>query len=166
MENNFLLYFFAFAFLIAWSVVVVCSAYSFIRSVKKDIENHFPQINKRGVEYDDKPAYLAIYHIEKNKITFIPKDCISRIYINAEDGFMAATADDKDYVTYDASIFFYVSEAQVDEYFNEYRHTAAGLKSWLAFEVGIGYFACLPKNNEFRQMYELEAVSVFKKTKE
>ena len=166
MENNFLLYFFAFAFLIAWSVVVVCSAYSFIRSVKKDIENHYPQINKRGVEYDDKPAYLAIYHIEKNKITFIPKDCISRIYINAEDGFMAATADDKDYVTYDGSIFFYVSEAQVAEYFNEYRHTAAGLKSWLAFEVGIGYFACLPENNEFRQMYEREAVSVFKKTKE
>ena len=166
MENNFLLYFFAFAFLIAWSVVVVCSAYSFIRSVKKDIENHYPQINKRGVEYDDKPAYLAIYHIEKNKITFIPKDCISRIYINAEDGFMAATADDKDYVTYDGSIFFYVSEAQVDEYFNEYRHTAAGLKSWLAFEVGIGYFACLPKNNEFRQMYEREAVSGFKKPKE
>ena len=60
MENNFLLYFFAFAFLIAWSVVVVCSAYSFIRSVKKDIENHYLQINKRGVEYDDKPAYLAI----------------------------------------------------------------------------------------------------------
>ena len=166
MENNFLLYFFAFAFLIAWSVVVVCSAYSFIRSVKKDIENHYPQINKRGVEYDDNPAYLAIYHIEKNKITFIPKDFISRIYINAEDGFMAATADDKDYVTYDGSIFFYVSEAQVAEYFNEYRHTAAGLKSWLAFEVGIGYFACLPENNEFRQMYEREAVSVFKKTKE
>ena len=69
MENNFLLYFFAFAFLIAWSVVVVCSAYSFIRSVKKDIENHYLQINKRGVEYDDKPAYLAIYHIEKNKVS-------------------------------------------------------------------------------------------------
>lgn len=166
MENNFLLYFFAFAFLIAWSGVVVCSVYSFIRSMKKDIENHSPQINKRGVEYDDKPAYLAIYHIEKNKITFIPKDCISRIYINAEDGFMTATADDKDYVTYDGSIFFYVSEAQVDEYFNEYRHTAAGLKSWLAFEVGIGYFACLPENNEFRQMYEREAVSGFKKPKE
>ena len=81
MENNFLLYFFAFAFLIAWSVVVVCSAYSFIRSVKKDIENHYLQINKRGVEYDDKPAYLAIYHIEKNKITFIPKDFIfSNLY--------------------------------------------------------------------------------------
>lgn len=166
MENNFLIYFFAFAFLIAWSGVVVCSAYSFIRSMKKDIGNHSPQINKIGVEYDDKPAYLAIYHIEKNKITFIPKDCISRIYINAEDGFMTATADDKDYVTYDGSIFFYVSEAQVDEYFNEYRHTAAGLKSWLAFEVGIGYFACLPENNEFRQMYEREAVSGFKKPKE
>lgn len=166
MENNFLLYFFAFAFLIAWSGVVVCSVYSFIRSMKKDIENHSPQINKRGVEYDDKLAYLAIYHIEKNKITFIPKDCISRIYINAEDGFMTATADDKDYVTYDGSIFFYVSEAQVDEYFNEYRHTAAGLKSWLAFEVGIGYFACLPENNEFRQMYEREAVYGFKKPKE
>ena len=53
MENNFLLYFFAFAFLIAWSGVVVCSVYSFIRSMKKDIENHSPQINKRGVEYDD-----------------------------------------------------------------------------------------------------------------
>lgn len=79
---------------------------------------------------------------------------------------MAATADDKDYVTYDGSIFFYVSEAQVDEYFNEYRHTEAGLKSWLAFEVGIGYFACLPENNEFRQMYEREAVSGFKKPKE
>ena len=166
MENNFLLYFFAFAFLIAWSGVVVCSVYSFIRSMKKDIENHSPQINKRGVEYDDKLAYLAIYHIEKNKITFIPKDCISRIYINAEDGFMTATADDKDYVTYDGSIFFYVSEAQVDEYFNEYRHTAAGLKSWLAFEVGIGYFACLPENHEFRQMYEREAVYGFKKPKE
>lgn len=165
MENNFLLYFFAFAFIIAWSVVVVCSAYSFIRSVKKDIENHYPQINKRGVEYDDKPAYLAIYHIEKNKITFIPKDCISRIYINAEDGFMAATADDKDYVTYDGSIFFYVSEAQVAEYFNEYRHTAAGLKSWLAFEVGIGYFACMSENNEFRQMCEREAITGFKKSK-
>lgn len=164
MENNFLLYFFAFAFLIAWSGVVVCSAYSFIRSMKKDIENHSPQINKRGVEYDDKPAYLAIYHIEKNKITFIPKDCISRIYINAEDGFMAATADDKDYVTYDGSIFFYVSEAQVDEYFNEYRYTEAGLKSWLAFEVGIGYFACLPENNEFRQMYDREAITGFKKS--
>ena len=165
MENNFLLYFFAFAFFIAWSGVVVCSVYSFIRRLKKDIENHSPQINKRGVEYDDKPAYLAIYHIDKNKITFIPKDCISRIYINAEDGFMAATADDKDYVTYDGSIFFYVSEAQVDEYFNEYRHTAAGLKSWLAFEVGIGYLACLPENNEFRQMYEREAITKFKKSK-
>lgn len=165
MENNFLLYFFAFAFLIAWSVVVVCSAYSFIRSVKKDIENHYLQINKRGVEYDDNPAYLAIYHIEKNKITFIPKDFISRIYINAEDGFMAATADDKDYVTYDGSIFFYVSEAQVAEYFNEYRHTEAGLKSWLAFKVGIGYFACMSENNEFRQMCEREAITGFKKSK-
>ena len=165
MENNFLLYFLAFAFLIAWSVVVVCSAYSFIRSVKKDIENHYLQINKRGVEYDDKPAYLAIYHIEKNKITFIPKDFISRIYINAEDGFMAATADDKDYVTYDGSIFFYVSEAQVAEYFNEYRHTEAGLKSWLAFKVGIGYFACMSENNEFRQMCEREAITGFKKSK-
>lgn len=166
MENNFLLYFFAFAFLIAWSGVVVCSAYSFIRRMRKDIENHSPQINERAVEYDDKPAYLAIYHIEKNKITFIPKDCISRIYINAEDGFMTATADDKDYVTYDGSIFFYVSEAQVDDYFNEYRHTAAGLKSWLAFEVGIGYFACLPENNEFRQMFERESVPGFKNPKE
>lgn len=165
MENNFLLYFFAFAFLIAWSGVVVCSVYSFIRSMKKDIENHSPQINKRGVEYDDKLAYLAIYHIDKNKITFIPKDCISRIYINAEDGFMTATADDKDYVTYDGSIFFYVSEAQVDEYFNEYRHTKAGLKSWLAFKVGIGYFACMSENNEFRQMYEREAITGFKKSK-
>lgn len=165
MENNFLLYFLAFAFLIAWSVVVVCSAYSFIRSVKKDIENHYLQINKRGVEYDDKPAYLAIYHIEKNKITFIPKDFISRIYINAEDGFMAATADDKDYVTYDGSIFFYVSEAQVAEYFNEYRHTESGLKSWLAFKVGIGYFACMSENNEFRQMCEREAITGFKKSK-
>lgn len=37
MENNFLLYFFAFAFLIAWSGVVVYSACSFIRRMKKDI---------------------------------------------------------------------------------------------------------------------------------
>lgn len=133
--------------------------------MKKDIENHYLQINKRGVEYDDKPAYLAIYHIEKNKITFIPKDFISRIYINAEDRFMAATADDKDYVTYDGSIFFYVSEAQVAEYFNEYRHTEAGLKSWLAFKVGIGYFACMSENNEFRQMCEREAITGFKKSK-
>ena len=165
MENNFLLYFFTFAFLIAWSGVVVCSAYSFIRRLKKDVENHSPQINERTVSYDDKPAYLAVYHLENNKLFFIPKDRISRIYIEAEDGFMTATADDKDYVTCDGSIFFYVSEAQVDEHFNEYRHTAAGLKSWLAFEVGIGYLACLPKNNEFRQMYEREAVSGFKKSK-
>ena len=165
MENNFLLYFFAFAFLIAWSVVVVCSAYSFIRSVKKDMENHSPQINERSVEYDDKPAYLAVYHLENNKITFIPKDCISRIYINAEDGCMTATADDEDYGTYGGSIFFYVSEAQVAEYFNEYRHTEAGLKSWLAFKVGIGYFACMSENNEFRQMCEREAITGFKKSK-
>ena len=165
MENNFLLYFFAFAFLIAWSGVVVCSAYSFIRRLKKDIENHSPQINERAVEYDDKSAYLAVYHLEKNKITFIPKDRISRIYVNAEDGFMTATADDKDYVTYDGSIFFNVSEAQVAEYFNEYRHTEAGLKSWLTFEVGIGYLACLPENNEFRQMCEREAITGLKKSK-
>ena len=50
MENNFLLYFFTFAFLIAWSGVVVCSACSFIRRMKKDIENHSPQINERAVE--------------------------------------------------------------------------------------------------------------------
>ena len=165
MENNFLLYFFAFAFLIAWSGFVVCSACSFIRRLKKDIENHSPQINERTVAYDDKSAYLAVYHLENNKITFIPKDYISRIYINAEDGFMTATADDKDYVTYGGSIFFYVSEAQVAEYFNEYRHTEAGLKSWLAFKVGIGYFACMSENNEFRQMCEREAITGFKKSK-
>ena len=78
---------------------------------------------------------------------------------------MAATADDKDYVTYDGSIFFYVSEAQVAEYFNEYRHTEAGLKSWLAFKVGIGYFSCMSENNEFLQMCEREAITGFKKSK-
>lgn len=133
--------------------------------MKKDIENHSPQINERAVGYDDKSAYLAVYHLESNKITFIPKDCISRIYINAEDGFMTVTSDGMDHVTCDGSIFFYVSEAQVAEYFNEYRHTAAGLKSWLALEVGIGYLACLPENNEFRQMCEREAITWFKKSK-
>lgn len=165
MENNFLLYFFAFAFLIAWSGIVVCSAYSFIRRLKKDVENHSPQINERTVAYDDKPAYLAVYHLEKNKISFMPKDRISKIFVDAEKGLIVATVDDKEYVTFNGSIFFYVSEAQVAEYFNEYRHTAAGLKSWLAFEVGIGYLACLPENNEFRQMYEREAVSGLKKSK-
>lgn len=112
-----------------------------------------------------KPAYLAVYHLENNKLFFIPKDRISRIYIEAEKGLAVVTADKEEYVAFNGTLLFYVSEAQVDEYFNEYRHTAAGLKSWLAFEVGIGYLACLPDNNEFRQMYEREAVSGFKKSK-
>lgn len=165
MENNFLLYFFAFVFLIAWSGVVVCSACSFIRRMKKDIENHSPQINERSVEYDDKSAYLAVYQLEKNKIFFIPKDRISRIYVEAEKGLMVVTADKEEYVAFNGTLCFYVSEAQVAEYFNEYRHTAAGLKSLLAFEVGIGYLACLPDNNEFRQICEREAVAGFKKSK-
>lgn len=165
MENNFLLYFFAFAFLISWSGVVVCSACSFIRRMKKDIENHSPQINERAVEYDDKSVYLAVYHLENNKLFFIPKDRISRIYIEAEKGLSVVTADKEEYVAFNGTLLFYVSEAQVAEYFNEYRHTAAGLKSWLAFEVGIGYLACLPENNEFRQMCEREAITGFKKSK-
>lgn len=164
MENNFLLYFFAFAFLIAWSGVVVCSACSFIRRLKKDVENHSPQINERTVAYDDKSAYLAVYHLENNKLFFVPKDRISRIYIEAEKGLAVVTADKEEYVAFNGSLLFYVSEAQVAEYFNEYRHTAAGLKSWLAFEVGIGYLACLPENNEFRQMCDREAITGFKKS--
>lgn len=166
MENNFLLYFFALAFIIAWGGVVVCSARSVVRSMEKDKEKQLSHINEAtSVEYDKKPAYLAIYHIEKNKISFIPKDRISQIVVDMEQGLMTATADGKDYMTYDGSVFFYVSEAQVSEYFNEYRHTLSGLKSWLALEVGIGYFACLPENNEFRQMCEREAITGFKKSK-
>ena len=132
--------------------------------MKKDVENHSPQINERTVAYDDKSAYLAVYHLENNKLFFIPKDRISRIYIEAEKGLAVVTADKEEYVAFNGTLLFYVSEAQVAEYFNEYRHTAAGLKSWLAFEVGIGYLACLPENNEFRQMCEREAITGFKKS--
>lgn len=115
---------------------------------------------KRGVERFSQEfnlqwqvAYLDIAEMIKNGYTL------------TATARQVDNVDDEDYVTYDGSIFFNVSEAQVAEYFNEYRHTAAGLKSWLAFEVGIGYFACLPENNEFRQMYEGEAVAGFKKFK-
>lgn len=111
MENNFLLYFFAFAFLIAWSGVVVCSAYSFIRRLKKDIENHSPQINERTVAYDDKPAYLAVYHLENNKLFFIPKDRISRIYIEAEKGLAVVTADKEEYVAFNGTLRYFLRES-------------------------------------------------------
>lgn len=166
MENNFLLYFFALAFIIAWGGVVVCSARSVVRSMEKDKEKQLSHINEAAsVEYDKKSAYLAVYNLKKNDISFVPKDHVSLIRINAEAGLTEISADGKAYMSYDGSVFFYVSEAQVSEYFNEYRHTPAGLKSWLALEVGIGYFACLPENNEFRLMAEREAIAGFKKFK-
>lgn len=53
MENNFLLYFFALAFIIAWGGVVVCSVLSVIRSAEKDKEKQLSHINEAAlVEYD------------------------------------------------------------------------------------------------------------------
>lgn len=166
MENNFLLYFFALAFIIAWGGVVACSAYSVIRSMEKDKETKPSSRSGDAVGYSDKATYFAVYNLEENTIFFIPKDRISQIRINAEVGVMTAVADDKEYVTTGKSVFFYVSEAEVAEYFHAYRHIADGLKSWLAYEVGLGYFACMPDNNEFRLMYEREAIASFKKSKE
>lgn len=166
MENNFLLYFFALAFIIAWGGVVVCSAYSVIRSVEKDKKTKPSSGSGVTVGYNDKATYFTIYNLEENTIFFIPKDRISQIRINAEVGVMTAVVDDKEYVATGKSVFFYVSEAEVAEYFHAYRHTADGLKSWLVYEVGLGYFACLPDNNEFRLMYEREAIASFKKSKE
>lgn len=166
MENNFLLYFFALAFIIAWGGVVVCSARSVVRSMEKDKEKQLSHINEAALaEYDKKPAYLAVYNLKKNEIFFVPNDHVSLLRINADVGLMEISVGDKAYMLYDGSLFFYVSQAQVAEYFNEYRHAPAGLKSWLALEVGIGYFACLPENNEFRLMAEREAIAGFKKFK-
>ena len=166
MENNFLLYFFALAFIIAWGGVVICSAYSVIRSVEKDKETQSSLRSGDVAGCNDKAAYFAVYNLEENTISFIPNGRISQIRINAEVGVMTAVVDDQDYVTTGKSVFFYVSEAEVAEYFHAYRHTADGLKSWLAYEVGLGYFVCLPDNNEFRLMYEREAIASFKKSKE
>lgn len=166
MENNFLLYFFALAFIIAWGGVVICSARSVILSMKKDKETKASSKSGDAVGYSDKATYFAVYNLEENTIFFIPKDRISQIRINAKVGVMTAVADGKEYVTTGKSVFFYVSEAEVAEYFHAYRHTADGLKSWLAYEVGLGYIACLPDNNEFRLMYEREAIASFKKSKE
>lgn len=159
MENNFLLYFFALAFIIAWGGVVICSARSVILSMEKDKKTKPSSKSGDAVGYSDKATYFAVYNLEEYTIFFIPKDRISQIRINAEVGVMTAVADGKEYVTTGKSVFFYVSEAEVAEYFHAYRHTADGLKSWLAYEVGLGYFACMPDNNKFRLMYEREAIA-------
>ena len=166
MENNFLLYFFALAFIIAWGGVVICSARSVILSMEKDKKTKPSSKNGDAVGYSDKAAYFTVYNLEKNTIFFIPKDRISKIRINAEVGVMTAVVDGKEYVATGKCVFFYVSEAEVAEYFHAYRHTADGLKSWLAYEVGLGYFACMPDNNEFRLMYEREVIASLKKSKE
>lgn len=166
MENNFLLYFFALAFIIAWGGVVICSARSVVLSMEKDKETKPSSENEDAVEYDDKATYFAVYNLEGNTISFIQKDRISQIRINAEAGIMTAVADGKEYVTAEKSVFFYVSEAKLAAYFHNYRYTADGLKSWLAYAVGLGYFGCLPDNNEFRLMYERMITADFKKSKE
>lgn len=65
MENNFLLYFFALAFIIAWGGVVICSARSVILSMEKDKKTKPSSKNGDAVGYSDKAAYFTVYNLEK-----------------------------------------------------------------------------------------------------